>query len=281
MISRTSVRAFAFVLAGGILAVGCKSQEDEKLDYEVTTDSMSQDVKAEITSIRASIPSPTELTAGMAEKNFKYNKDLMTSSSKSGSLSSNFQKAAAMGAYGADLGYAASYNQSQDVIEYFGAVSKLAKDLGLESAFDEELVGKIKENMGKKDTLVGLIDRAFNKAERHMRSNQRVSLAAVMAAGGWVEGIYISSSLIKEAPKDTSNTEIYDRTWNHVYSFKNVINLLTEYKSNADAAKMLDLLKDFQPYVDKTNRPGGGTLTQEDVKAINAKITEIRGKIMN
>lgn len=281
MISKATVRAFAFIIASGILAAGCGNKEDEKPDYEVTTDSMSDNVRAEIASIRASIPSPTDLTAGMADAKFKYNKDLLNPSSKSSSYSSNFQKAAAMGVYGADLGYAASYNQSQDVIEYFGAVSKLAKELGLESAFDEELVGQIKENMGKKDTLVGLIDRAFNKAERHMRSNQRVSLAAVMAAGGWVEGIYISSSLIKDMPKDSATAVIYDRTWNHVYSFQNVIDLLNEYKSNADAAKMLETLKDFEPYVTKTNKQGGGVLTQEDVKGINTKITEIRGKLVN
>jgi hypothetical protein len=282
MITIKNFTAFALLLAGGMLATGCAgSKEDEKPDYEITNDSMSDKSKADINMIRVSIPSPSDLTTGMANAKIKYSKELMNPASKSGSYSSNFQKAAVMGIYGADLGYAASYNQSQDLIEYFGAVSKMAKDLGLESAFDESLVGRIKDNIGKKDSLVDLVDDAYDKAERNLRSNQRVSTAALITSGGWIEGIYLSSSAIKDAGRDTSNAVVYDRTWSHVNSFKSVIDLLTEYKSNADCAKMLEMLKDFQPYVDKTNRSGGGVLSKEDAAGIYTKISEIRSKIVN
>jgi hypothetical protein len=281
MVAKSTIRLFSAILVAGALAAGCGSSEDDKPDMEVTTDTLSDDVRAEIQSIRASIPSPSELTAGMASSKFKYNKDLMNPSSKAGSYSSNFQKAAAMGAYGTDMGYAAAYGQAQDMIEYFGAVNKLAKDLGLESAFDEQLVGLIKDNINKKDTVVDLIDRAFNKAERHLRSNQRVATAAVIAAGGWIESIYLSSSQIKDSPKDSTTAALYDRTWGHVNSFKHVIDLLNEYKSNADCAKMLEMLKDLQPYVDKTNKQGGGVLTKEEVTDISNKIAEVRNKILS
>lgn len=282
MIFKPTFKALALVITGGIMMAGCSgSKDDEKPDYEVTTDTLSEDVKADISSIRTSIPSPVELTEGMANGKIKYDKGLLNSASKSGSYSSNFQKAAALGVYGADLGYSAAYNQSQDLIEYFGAVSKLAKDLGLESAFDEELVGKIKDNIGKKDTLSDLISRAYDKAQRHLRSNQRVAMGAVMASGAWIEGIYISSSLIKDAPKDSTNAAVYSRTWSNVNSFKDVISLLDTYKSNADCAKMLETIKDFRPFVERTEKQGGGVLSKEDAAAINAKITEIREKLVN
>lgn len=275
------VKLFSALLIGSALTAGCGSSEDEKPDMEITTDSLTEAVKTDMVMIRSSIPSPTDLTSGMANAKFKYDKSLMNPSSKASSYSSNFQKAVAMGVYGADLGYAASYNQSQDLIEYFGAVSKLAKDLGLESAFDENLIGQIKDNMGKKDTLVNLVDQAYNKVERHLKSNQRVAMAAIIASGGWVEGIYLSSSLIKDNPQDSTNAAVYDNTWKHVNSFTNVIDLLNQYKSNADCAKMLEMLKDFQPYVEKTNRQGGGVITAEDAKGIYTKISEIRNKLVN
>ena len=271
---------FSAILIGGALITGCGGSE-EKPDVEETTDTLSESVRTEMLMIRTSIPAPTELTAGMADAKFKYNKDLMLSTSKSGSFSSTFQKAAALGVYGTDLGYAASYSQSQDLMECFGALSKLAKDLGLESAFDAELIGMIKDNIGKKDTVVDLVNRAFDKAERHLRSNKRVATAAVIAAGGWIEGIYLSSSLIKDTPKDTANAALYDRTWSQVNSFQNVIDLLTEYKSNPDCAKMLEMLKDLQPYVEKTNKSGGGTLSKEEVTDIANKIAEVRNKILS
>lgn len=278
-IMKIKLKIFNYVVPA-LLLTACGSGEDEKVDYEVTTDSLSSDVKSEILMIRSSIPSPSDMTKEIAAAKINYNKGILNPTSKSGSYSTNFQKAVAMGVYGTDLGYAASYNQSQDVMEYFGAITKLAKDLNIESIFDEELIGKIKDNMGKGDTLNQLMNQAYDKAERNLRSNQRVSLAAIMAAGGWIEGIYITSSLIKDSPNDAKTKAIYDKTWNHVSSFKNVMDLLTEYKSNPDCAKMLDELKEFQPFVDKANSSGGGVLQQADVVAINEKITAIRNKII-
>jgi hypothetical protein len=257
----------------------CKSG-DEKVDYEVTTDTLSENVRTDILMIRSSIPQPSDMTSEIAAAKINYNKSILNSTSKSSGYSSNFQKAVGLGVYGADLGYALSYNQTQDVMEFFGSISKLAKDLGLESIFDEELIGKMKDNMGKKDTLLPLINEAYDRAERNLKSNQRVATAALMAAGGWMEAIYVTSSTLKNLPNETKTKAVYDKAWNHVSSFQNVIKLLEEYKSNADCAKMLEELKEFRPFVDRTTKQGGGTLTQEDMVAINEKITAIRNKLI-
>lgn len=278
---KNTFKTLSLALISSAMLTACSGGSEVPADVEVTTDTLSEDVRADMALIRGSIPSPSDLTTGVSKAKFNYNKSLMNPSSKSGSYSSNFQKAAAMGVYGADLGYSAAYNQSGDLMEYFGAVTKLAKDLGLESAFDENLIGEIKDNMGKGDTLARLVDKAYDKVERHLRSNQRVATSAIIAAGGWIEGIYLSSSLAKDAPQTPENASVYETTWKHVYSFKAVTDLLNEYKSNADCAKMLEMLKDFQPYVDKTNKTGGGVLSQEDMTGIYTKISEIRAKLVS
>lgn len=263
----------------GSIFIGCNGEE-EKTDYEATTDTLSSDVSAEMALVKVSIPKPTELTAEISNAGFNFNKSILSSPSKAGTYSTNFQKAANLGVYGADLGYVASYNQSQDAIEYFSAVNKLAKDLGLSSAFDENLIKSMGENMGKKDTLLDLIDQAYNKAERNLRSNQRVSIASVIAAGGWIEGVYITTQLLKDSPKDEKNKELYTRVWSHVSSFHHIIEILTAYKNNPDCAKMLEELKGFQPFIDQTHTSSKGVFTQEDIKAINEQITTVRNRIV-
>lgn len=262
-----------------IALTSCKSGE-EKADYEVTKDSLSENVKADVLLIRTSLPSPSDMTSEIAEAKINYNKSLLNPSSKASGYSSNFQKAVGMGAYGADLGYAVAYNQTQDVMEYFGSISKIAKELNLESIFDEALISKMKDNMGKKDTMLTLLNEAYDKAERNLKSNERMSTAALMAAGGWVEAIYISSSALKDQANTPKTKGAYDKAWNHVSSFQNVIDLLNQYKSNADCAKMLDELKVFQPFVDQTHRSGGGVLQQEDMVSIQEKINSIRNKLI-
>lgn len=270
-----------FLIAASVPAViltSCKGQE-EKPDVEVTTDTISEDAAAEMTLMKSSIPSPLELTNEISKAKFNYNKSMLNSSSKAASYSNNFQKAVNAGIYGADLGYAISFSQAQDGIEYFGAVNKLAKDLGLESIFDEEMMKKMGENVGKKDTLLGMIDQAYNKAERNLRSNQRVSTATLMAAGGWVEGIYLVTSTLKDQPKDDRTKPLFQRAWSHVSSFRHVIELLDHYKKNADCAKMLDEIKEIQPIVDRLNSTGQGVLEPADITELHTKISAVRNKL--
>lgn len=269
---------FALLFISGLSFTSCNNSE-EKVDAEITTDTVSMDASAELKLLEVSIPSPVTLTNEIAKAKSTYNKGLLNSSSKAGSYSTNYQKAANAGIFGADLGYVVSYNQAQDGIEYYNAVNKLAKDLGLESVFDEELIKKMGENVGKKDTLLDMIDKAYNKAERNLRSNQRVSTATLISAGAWIEGIYLTTSALKGQPKDEKNAILYQRAWEYVASFNHVFALLDHYKKNADCAKMLEELKDVRPLVEKANDQNNGVLTEQDITALHEKVSAVRSKL--
>src|ERR1035441_1991251 len=105
-----------------------------------------------------------------------------------------------MGALGADLGMAASYNQPQDALEYLTNMSKLAGDLGISTAFDPEFSKKLLTTINKPDTFQLMLDKAFDKAERNLRSNQRVATTVLLVAGGWVEGLYTSIEELNTNP---------------------------------------------------------------------------------
>jgi hypothetical protein len=276
---RTSILYVAALLA--ISAVGfqsCKGGE-EGVDAEITTDTLSSDAAAELKLMEVNIPSPIELTTEIADAKLNYNKTLLNPTSKVGSYSTNFQKAVNAGVYGADLGYVVSYNNAQDGIEIFNAVNKLAKDLGLESVFDENLMKEMGANVGKKDTLLDMIDKAYNKAERNLRSNQRVSTATIMAAGGWIEGIYLTTSQLKDHPKDEKTTKLYERAYENISSFRHVFALLDHYKKNADCAKMLDELKDVRPLIENINLQGHGVLESNEIGLLYEKVSAIRTRI--
>ena len=269
----------AFFLS--FLLISCGGEQKEVvIDREITTDTLKAEVRSGMGSISANIPSPLDLTTEIAGAGFTYNKSLLNSTSKLASYSTNYKKALNLGIYGADLGYVTGFKQSQDALEYLTSVAKLSDQVGIASAFDQDLIKEIVESMGKEDTTsmtADLIKEAFQKAERNLRSNERISTASLMVAGGWIEGLHIATQVIGDSPKNEKNGALYQRVWNQIYSFSYVLDLLNEYKDNADCAQLLEDLKDFGPMIEPFSKKP--SLKLEDIVKIREKITAVRNQI--
>ena len=275
-----NIFSLAAVVSFTLLACGGGEEHGGPVDEEVTTDTLSAEVKMQINVIRVSIPSPLLVTKQISKGGYNYNKSVLNPSSKASGYSGKLQAAANLGVYGADLGYAAGYSQSQDVLEYVAQIGRLAKTVGVESAFDQEFGKELNDNIGKEDTLGSIIDNAYAKAERNMRSNARVNAASIMIAGGWVEGLYIATQALSgtsTSGKDSLNTELYHTIYNHVSSYTYVTDLLTALKGDADCAKMLEDIKS----IEKTITPYTimNKMKKEDVMKIKEIIAPLRAKI--
>ncbi len=251
----------------------------EEYDAQVTTDSLSDAVRTSANLVRISIPSPTVIGQQLSRAKYNFDAGVLNPSSKASSYSSKYDAAANLGVYGADLGYAGSYNQSQSAMEYLAQVGRLAKVVGIESAFDENFAKDIAGTAGKGDSLVSMVDQAFAKAERNLRSNDRAASAAIIVGGGWIEGLYIASNIIGSRTKDSTNEEAYHTIFSHSNSFKYVLDLLAQYKNDADCAKMAQEFQSLTPIVDVYGRKPD--LSQQDVMEIKKLVTPVRNRITN
>lgn len=258
---------------------GCGPKEKKVLDEEITTDSASMEAKVKLDEILVNIPSPTEMSRELSKAGFTYNRGVLNSSGKASGYSTNYKAAANLGVYGADLGYTTAYDQSQDAIGYLAVIKQLSDKVGVGNAFDETLVKKFESNIGKKDSLEAFINMAYEKANRNLRSNQRVSTAAVIVAGGWIEGLYLASQVTASAVQSDKNIDVYKRIWNQLYSFKYVMELLGHYKNNADCAQMIKDLGDVDQLAKEFER--NSTVVQADIAKISEKITPLRNQIVN
>ena len=261
----------------GLIFNSCGHKEEEVKDEQVTTDTLTSEVRNNLNLIRVSIPSPLDVTKQTSKAGYNYNKSVLNSASKASGYSTKFQAAANLGVYGADLGYVSGYKQSQDVLEYIAQIAKLAKTVGIESAFDQDFGKSLNENAGKEDTLMDIVDEAYAKAERNLRSNDRVSIAAIMIAGGWVEGLYIATEIVTSKPDAAS--EICHTIYNHTYAYSYVVELLNIYKKDPDCAKMLETLASADAILrGYSNNPKIGL---NEVTKIKEAITAVRNKIVN
>ena len=266
-------------MIGTLMLSGCGNKVKQVVDEEITTDTASMASKVQLDEIMVNIPSPMELTKELSKAGYSYNKGLLNSSGKAGSYSTNLKAASNLGIYGADLGYTASYGQTQDVVGYLNVIKQLSDKVGVGKAFDETTIKKFEANLGKKDSLEVLINAAYEKANRNLRSNQRVSTSAVIVAGGWIEGLYLATQIVANTPQNEKNEDVYLRIWNQMYSFQYVMALLSQYKNNADCAQMLKDIAEIQQLL--TEFSGRNRLTNEDVARINAKVTPLRNQLVN
>jgi hypothetical protein len=276
---RTMLKIFIFVIPVSIITLlsSCGSKEEAVKDYQVTADTLSSSVRTDMNLIRAGIPSPIIISRQISKSGYSYNKSILNSTGKGSGYSTKYQAAANLGIYGADFGYVAGYAQSQDVLEYVAQIAKLAKTVGVESAFSGEFGNKVSSSVGKEDTLMDVIDNAYAKAERNLQSNDRVSTTAIIIAGGWIEGLYIASEIVGTKAREPKTMQAYKKVYDQIYAFQYVSDLLKQYNKDADCVKMLEELK---PLVNiMTDYARIPKLGQGDLDKIKDAVAPVRSRI--
>jgi uncharacterized protein YdcH (DUF465 family) len=263
-----------------VLVTSCKPKHIEVIDEEITKDTLSEGTKNSLESISVNIPSPMEVTGEISGAGISFNKSIINPTSKASGYATNYQKALNLGVYGSDLGYVTGFKQMQEALGYVGTVKKLAEETGVSSAYDEPAIKKIVENLSKVDSAdktAALIKEVYQKAERNLRSHQRVEVAGLVITAGWIEGLYVATQALGSEARQSKNEKLYSRIWNQAYSFQYVSQLLNDNKKNPDFAKLLEELKDVEALC-KTmeNRP---KMNNADVQQLKEKITIVRNKI--
>lgn len=263
------------------LLMSCKGKPTETvLDEEITTDTLSKATRTSLASISINIPSPMKVIGEISGAGITFNKSLINPTSKLSSYSTNYQKALNLGVYGTDLAYVTGFKQMQDALGYIGTVKKLAEDLGVSSAYDEAAIKRIVENLSKVDSTTQtaeLIEEVYDKAERNLRSQQRVEVAGLVITGGWLEGLYVATQAVGTTPRDDKNENLYNRIWDQAYSFRYVSELLNENQKNPDFAKLIEELKEVQAICKiLENKP---KMKNAEVLLLKEKIIAARNKI--
>lgn len=263
-----------------LLVTSCKPKHVEVIDEEITKDTLSEGTRSSLESISVNIPSPMDVTSEIAGAGISFNKSIVNPTSKASSYATNYQKSLNLGVYGSDLGYVSGFKQMQDALGNIGVVKKLAEEVGVSSAYDEAAIKKIVDNMSKVDSAsktAELIKDVYQKAERNLRSHQRVEVAGLVITGGWVEGLYIATQAVGTTPRDAKTDKLYARIWNQVYSFQYVSQLLNDNQKNPDFAKLIEELKDVQTLCKSLEKKP--RMNNADVLIVKEKITAVRNKI--
>lgn len=177
---------------------GSSNKDENSKDFEAAEESL----KDQIQDVVYNIPSPSEIPYLLEATGAEFNQSLIHDRRKADSYVNNDKAALNLGIYAADIGYLSSYGKTQEAIDYLNTAKSLADRLGVVGSFDVEVLKQFEANIANKDSLAALLNRTVQKTDDYLKDDSRDKLAALMVTGSFVEGLYISTGLIKSYPKN-------------------------------------------------------------------------------
>jgi len=267
---KISIAALLFA----VITWGCNSSKTS--DDATTQDStVAQQAPPAEQLLEYPLPTPFEITQMLNQSGAGYIYDLSNEIANVDKYETEKAKALNLGIYGADLSYANTYNQTQETWLFVDCAKKLTGELQIPDVFDQATVDNIKANLANKDTLYQIITKTFYLTFDRLNKNERGSISVMVLAGGWVEGMYLSTQLAKTAQnKDQIVKEL--ATQKAVY--ERLLTLLDQYKDNADVADVVAELTKLKVVFDKVTTD---KLTDAQLDRFAKQIEAIRKKMVS
>jgi hypothetical protein len=248
--------SFAIACATAFLLGSCGSSTKETTQNSDEFKQAEESLKDQIKDVVYNIPSPSEIPYLLQATGAEFNQGLLNDRKKVDQyLTRNDKAALNLGAYVADIGYLSSYDKTQEAIDYLNSAKKLADNLGVIGSFDVEVLKKFESNISNKDSLADLMNDAVQKTDKYLKDDSRNKLAALMITGSFVEGLSISTGLVKSYPRNL----LKDDQRNLILTpLMRVI--LQQEKSVDELSKMLSTVEQSEPV----------TTIQADLTALQA-----------
>lgn len=198
----TRLSYYFIALATAFFIGSCGSSTKENNQNAEEFKQAEESLKDQIKDVVYNIPSPSEIPYLLQQTGAEFNQSLLNDRKKVDQyLTRNDKAALNLGVYAADIGYLSSYEKTQEAIDYLNSAKKLADNLGIVGSFDGDVLKKFETNISNKDSLATLLNDAVQKTDKYLRDDSRNKLAALMITGSFIEGLSISTGLIKSYPK--------------------------------------------------------------------------------
>lgn len=272
-----SVTTFFTSCGSGTDQVGVERADSLKTDtVKSTADELTQ-FKYDLTI--SNIPIPFDILGSLTKSGASFKTDLLNKPSNVSRYSQNNIKAVNLGIFGADMAYVISFEQYQELASYLKSTKKLADDLGIPIAFDQRALTSYEKFKDNKDTLEKLVFDSYAEVDKTLKSNERIGLASLVVTGGWLEGLHTSISTLNGAPKDDANKSLYNKIWEQRVHLGQIIDLLSQFKSEAFYANLITDLEGIRALYDGLANKNDVSL--EEVASIGKKVEELRTKMIN
>lgn len=194
--------SLSLVIVTSVLMLSCgvdkKTGREGSEDFEKAKSTLSERLE----NVVYEIPPPSEIPFLLEATGADFDGSIINSKSKFSSYNSTSSASLNLGLLSTDIGYMISYGKVQDALSYMEVAKQLAEKIGVGAAIDVNLIKRFESNLSSRDSLSVLVNEALSETERYLKESDRAKVAAMVLTGSFVEGLYISTALVRNYPKD-------------------------------------------------------------------------------
>jgi hypothetical protein len=265
-----------------LVLFACSTANPDK-DVVVTTDTTAVRDTAASSAVKydlviSDIPFPFEILDNLYFKKIPFNQTVMNPVSNISKYSQYNSQALNLGVYGADLAYTVTYEQFQQMGAYIKNTKKLAEELNIPYAFNQEMMDKYTKFKDNKDSLTKVVVDSYTEVDRSLKNDERAGIAALVATGSWLEGLYLSTKTFVDVAKTDDNATLFKVIADQKKSLIIVVKLLEEYKKDLFIENLIKELNGITS--EYNNTPAKTTLNEKELVLINQKVEKLRNRII-
>lgn len=235
-----------------LIAPSCKRTGKEKESFipvfsTYKSDSSGGDLKVK-NEIFYGILTPVEICTIFNRLGIPYNNATLNPISNRDQYLSSSKASINTGIYGVDFGYLKVFGIGQQMIDYIVTIREMSNKLGIPDRFLTEPIKRLENNISESDTILFLMNDAFNKMEAHLREGGRESSAGLMIMGGWVEAMFIATQLAYNEEKP--DPEVVQKIAQQKYTLTSLLSFLKNYYDDPVVVYYSKKLKYLKNYFD-------------------------------
>jgi len=231
----------------------CKPRVQEKDTFKPSfstyrTDSAGSNVPKPKNEIFYGLLTPVEICAIFNRLGVPHNNTNLNPTSNKDKYLSSSKTALNTGIYGVDFGYIKILGVGQEMIDYMVTIREMSNKLGIPDKYLTEPIKRIQGEMSDQDTIMSLMNDAFNKMEEHLRASGRESTAGLMVTGGWVEALYIATQIVYDPAKP--DPEVVQKIAEQKYTLTSLLSYMKNYYDDPVVVLYTKKLKYLKNYFD-------------------------------
>lgn len=267
---KQAIRLASFIVITSLL-FSCGSGNNERANEEKKQE-IEEFVEKEFT---YPIPTSFEVTQMLNNASTSYSADVVNDPSGADKYVTTWQKAANLGVFGADLSYAATFDKTQETIDFLEVSRKLIDDLNITSAFNNSMAERIEGNIENVDSLIFIVTESFYDTYNYLNQNGEEKTSILVIAGSVIEGLHITCELVKMSENKSELTGVLA---NQKAQVKKLIELMDKFQDDTNVAKVLPDLRYIDLVFDQLG--DGGEMSEGQFNDVANGVKSMRDHIV-
>ena len=148
------------------------------------------------------VPSPIETALLLERSGIRFDAEALNPIDKAMGYTTTEAQAVNLGIYAGDLSYSVIFNQNQQSVDYLNTCRRLCDGLGVGDIIDADRIARADNNHDVRDSLVHIVTETFYGLHARFRENGMEEVSGLMAAGGWIEGLYLGNRNLSSSTED-------------------------------------------------------------------------------